>query len=413
MKLNKKYNVIDLFVGCGGLLEGFLEAGCYHTVAAVDWDKESCINLRNRLKHKWGYNNADSIVKHFDIQRTEELFKGWCDDKEYNYGHGLDCEVEKVGALDLIVGGPPCQAYSIAGRIRDANGMHDDYRNYLFEAYLKVVKRYRPKAVIFENVQGICSASPGGLPIIDRIENAFNNIGYEVVSNIPKNALIDFSDYGVPQNRKRIILVGLSRAVFGDKCKGTINQLYNELLPAYHVKNKSTVREYISDLPPLHPAENDYKYNGKKFSHLPHKTGFPNHAPRYHNRRDIELFEVLARDVETKTFKYRSADSLKKLYVQRTGKTSNVHKYYVLRWDEQSNTIPAHLLKDGLRHIHPDPKQARSITVREAARLQTFSDDYMFISSQTENYKMIGNAVPPLFSRYLALAFDELLSDSL
>ena len=118
---------------------------------------------------------------------------------------------------------------------------------------------------------------------------------------------------------------------------------------------------------------------------------------------------MLAEDIETGEKKYISAEALKKLYTQATGKKSNVHKYYVLRWNEQSNLIPAHLYKDGLRHIHPDSKQARSITVREAARLQGFPDDYIFIGTQAEQFKMIGNAVPPIFSKKLAEAIYELL----
>ena len=118
---------------------------------------------------------------------------------------------------------------------------------------------------------------------------------------------------------------------------------------------------------------------------------------------------MLAEDIETGEKKYTNADKLKELYTQVTGKKSNVHKYYVLRWDEQSNLIPAHLYKDGLRHIHPDSKQARTLTVREAARLQGFPDDYYFIGSQEDKYKMIGNAVPPIFSERLALAIRDLL----
>ena len=96
------------------------------------------------------------------------------------------------------------------------------------------------------------------------------------------------------------------------------------------------------------------------------------------------------------------------LYQEKTGKKTNVHKYHVLRWDKPSNTIPAHLKKDGLRHIHPDPLQKRSITVREAARLQTFDDDFEFNESQVANYEMIGNAVPPLFAEKLGLGIFEL-----
>ncbi|WP_366510043.1 DNA cytosine methyltransferase [Clostridium sp. CF011] len=104
-------------------------------------------------------------------------------------------------------------------------------------------------------------------------------------------------------------------------------------------------------------------------------------------------------------------DALKKLYTRLTSKESNIHKYHVIRWDDQSNTIPAHLYKDGLRHIHPDSIQARTITVREAARLQIFADDYGFIESQMAQYKMIGNAVPPVFAKILAKSVYALLFD--
>ena len=134
-----------------------------------------------------------------------------------------------------------------------------------------------------------------------------------------------------------------------------------------------------------------------------------NHLPRYHSRRDIEIFRKLAIDIESGRKQYVSTEALKKLYEEETGHTSNVHKYYVLRRDEPSNLIPAHLYKDGLRHIHPSSSQARSITVREAARLQTFPDDYEFIGSQMDQYKMIGNAVPPAMSKVLAEAIWELL----
>ena len=137
-----------------------------------------------------------------------------------------------------------------------------------------------------------------------------------------------------------------------------------------------------------------------------------NHIARWQSDRDINIFRMLAEDVESGRNQYVSIDSLKKLYTEMTGKTSNVHKYHVIRWDEPSNLIPAHLYKDGLRHIHPDSKQARSITVREAARLQTFPDDYIFYGSNVVTFKMIGNAVPPLFAKKVALALSELLEDS-
>ena len=150
--------------------------------------------------------------------------------------------------------------------------------------------------------------------------------------------------------------------------------------------------------------------NGKRYSHTLNPTDSPaNHNPRFASNRDINVFKLLASDIETGTNKYVSASALKDLYTDITGKVSNVHKFYVLRWDEQSNLIPAHLYKDGLRHIHPDPEQARTITVREAARLQSFPDDFEFISNTNLDYKMIGNAVPPLFAKKLALTISNLI----
>ena len=120
---------------------------------------------------------------HFDIQRETELFAGW-DDEKFGSGKGLDYFVNKAQGIDVIIGGPPCQAYSIAGRVRDENGMRDDYRNYLFEHYLSVVNRYRPKVFVFENVPGILSAAPDGTPITDLIKQGFANIGYDIIEDL-------------------------------------------------------------------------------------------------------------------------------------------------------------------------------------------------------------------------------------
>lgn len=409
MKKNK-LKTVDLFAGCGGLMDGFEQSGYYHTVSAVEWEKAPCNNLIKRMESKWGYDDADSRVLHFDIQRTEELFGGW-QDEVYGESNGLDALIEAEGGIDVIIGGPPCQAYSIAGRVRDENGMRDDYRNYLFESYLKVVNRYKPKAFVFENVPGILSAKPGNRPIIEIIHEQFTENGYYIIPDL-NEAKIDFTEYGVPQNRTRVIIFGLRIDYYGkEECKRLVNNFYKKVLPSYKVEKKKTVRETIGDLPKLYPLEENDKYDGKRISHSLPDPFVANHVARWQSERDIGIFELLTKDIESGENKYISTAALKELYTQKTGKKSNVHKYHVIRWDEPSNLIPAHLFKDGLRHIHPDSSQLRTLTVREAARLQTFDDDYIFYGSNGDTYKMIGNAVPPLFAKKLAMAVHSILNN--
>lgn len=397
----KKYNYLDLFAGCGGLSDGFEKTGKYELIGAVEWEKDPISTLINRLNNKWNIMDSHKKCLRFDMQRTEELLFGWKNDEVYGNGEGLK---KKVGSkkIDVIVGGPPCQAYSIAGRVRDENGMHDDYRNYLFESYIKIVKEFQPKIFIFENVPGLLSAKPGGIDIKKKIVDEFRKINFEVIDDL-KLALIDASEYGVPQNRKRIIILGINKNYFKENNQAILEDFYKNIITKFKEK-KVTVREAIGDLEKLYPLDKEIKVNNKKFSHYPSFTELEAHFPRYHNKRDIEIFTKLTKDIETNKNLYSNIDNIKKLYTEKTGKASNVHKYYVLRWEEQSNTIVAHLYKDGLRHIHPDSKQARSITIRESARLQTFDDDFVFLGSSGSQYKMIGNAVPPKLSEKISKA---------
>ena len=401
-----KIKTIDLFAGCGGLMDGFEQTGKYETLATVEWEKAPCRNIEKRLKNKWKYEDADKRVLRFDIQRTDELINGWTDE-EYGNSVGLK-KLIGDNKLDLIIGGPPCQAYSIAGRVRDEHGMKNDYRNYLFESYLKVVNNFKPKAFVFENVPGILSAQPGDRPIIEIIKESFLNSGYLVLDDLSK-AIIDFTEYGVPQNRKRIIILGLNIKEFGlEKCKELLSLFYNEVLPSKKCPKKAAW-DAIGDLPKLYPLGHDEKFNGKRISHSLPEPFVDNHIARWQSDRDIKVFKMLEKDIEEKKYQYLSTAALKELYTKVTGHVSNVHKYHVIQKDQPSNLIPAHLYKDGLRHIHPESCQARSITVREAARLQTFADDYLFDGSNVDLFKMIGNAVPPQFSKCLAQAVYELL----
>lgn len=391
-----KLTTIDLFAGCGGLMDGIEQSGGFDTLACVEWEDAPCKNLVNRLKTKWGHINADQEVVRFDIQRTDELFKGFSD-KDYGVSPGLD---RLIGGrkIDVLVGGPPCQAYSLAGRIRDEHGMRNDYRNYLFESYLKVVERYQPDFFLFENVVGLLSAAPDGQPIVEKIRKAFESAGYAVVGDFHR-AEFSLPDFGIPQNRKRIIILGVRKKSFANKAERIIDDFYTNIMPSMRRK-KRTVQQAIGDLPKFIPTVE----NGSVVYTLQGRREVANHIPRHHSARDIKVFKLLTEDIESGRMEYVSIQKLKELYTQVTGKESNIHKYYVLRRDQQSNTIPAHLFKDGFRHIHPDSSQCRTLTVREAARLQTFDDDYVFLGSMGDQYKMIGNAVPPAFAKILGEA---------
>lgn len=401
-----KYKMIDLFAGCGGLEDGFLQSGKYEDIAAVEWLKPQVNTLINRLKNKWGINDASERVMHFDIQREEELFGGW-EDEDFGTSKGLDYFVDQANGIDIIIGGPPCQAYSVAGRVRDENGMRDDYRNYLFEHYLNVVDRYRPRAFVFENVPGILSAAPDGTPITTLIRKAFDNIGYEIIEDL-RTAKINASEYGVPQNRERMIIVGLDKKRYTDIQDG-LTRFYSELLPEYKSERIFTVKDAIGDLPPCLPFYDEENHSKRK-SHSTPEFNVTWHKPRYHNLRDMDTFRILAEDIETGNRVYDSK-KISELYEQKVGSKSPIHRYHVLEADLPSTTIIAHLYKDGNRFIHFDSKQSRSITVREAARLQSFDDDFDFVGSQGNAYQMIGNAVPPKLAKAVALAVADLLEE--
>ncbi len=400
--------VIDLFAGCGGLSDGFFKTNNFDMVCVVDWNRKCCGTQIHNITHKFGKQEAEKRVINFDIQDYKKLINGWKGEKNYPkqfYSKtGIKALKKEHGQIDLIIGGPPCQAYSVAGRVQDKNGMKDDYRNYLFESYIKIADYFRPLALIFENVPGMLSAKPGRKTVTERIRKSFREHGYEIIEDIKKYAVFNCADFGVPQNRKRVILLGLRKDVFGQRSQEILKRFYTEVMPGLKRTGKN-VRRAIGDLPSFYPK----KLNGK-ISYFPSDSDIPNHKPRFHNKRDINIFRTLAEDIQSGKKKYTDPKILKQLYTKKTGKKSSLHKYYVLRWDQPSTTIVAHLHKDGLRHIHPDSSQARSITPREAARLQSFDDDFIFLGSQSDQYKMIGDAVPPLFSKALAVGVDMLLT---
>lgn len=418
--------MIDLFAGCGGLEDGFLQSGKYEDVAAVEWLQPQVNTLTNRLEKKWKIKDAKERVMCFDIQREDELFNGWSVDANtpkseilpngkksryktgpYGNGKGLDYFVNRANGIDIIIGGPPCQAYSVAGRVKDGNGMKDDYRNYLFEHYLSVVNRYKPKVFIFENVPGMLSAIPDGTPIINLIKKGFDSIGYEIVDDIKKYAKLNASDYGVPQHRERLIILGIRKGITKNP-QEVLHDFYTKKLPKYKVEKKKTVGEAIGDLPPAYPLINSPSPSGR-ISYSKPECEATWHTARKHSLRDIEIYKLLAYDIESGRNEYKNSKALSDLYEARVGAKSPIHRYHVLQKDEPSTTIISHLDRDGNRFIHYDSKQSRCITPREAARIQSFDDDFDFIGTQTDTYIMIGNAVPPVLAKCVALAVAEVL----
>ena len=411
--MKKQYTVIDLFCGAGGFSEGFLQTKKYKFLAHIEWEMPMVETLRTNLIKRWNYsaNMAKKTVIHFDIQKTQELINGnWSKETKKKYydmnskiisENGINGIIGKK-KVDVVIGGPPCQAYSLAGRAQDPYSMKKDYRNFLFESFVRFVDYYKPKIFVFENVPGILSAKPGQKFVIDRIYEAFDKIGYNIRSpKKMKESIYSSSDFDVPQDRKRVI-------IFGVKKDSNINleDLYCSLDSFKSKGPKKTVWNAIGNMPKFKPLAKTLTNGRNNISHeLIGNIKIPLHTPRYHNSRDISIFKKW---ISNNMNKISNQEKLN-FYKEVTGHSTNHNKYRNLEWDKPSPTIVAHLYKDGLMFIHPDITQLRSITIREAALLQTFPLDFDFVGTNEYCFKMIGNAVPVLFAKNIANAVYKVL----
>lgn len=393
---SKKYTFIDLFAGCGGLSEGFYRE-CFKALAHVEINHFACETLRTRMKH-YGYKDIEKEVIEHDITADDII------EKIDNAVNGRD--------VDMIIGGPPCQAYSTAGRVRDKVGMATDARNYLFESYVKILEHYRPKLFVFENVTGILSAKANGKAIFPQIIKALGK-EYKVIGD-PETILFNTANYGVPQIRKRIIIMGVRKDIDGIEAK----ELYQNVIKTHYdpdmpekergkLKKYVDVRQALGDLPPVLPGEDastdsfNYPCDNEFLSRIGTKGISPlmDHICRKNNDTDRERFRVMIENHWSFGEMRRARPDLEHEHARVFD-----NSYVVQWWELPSKTILAHIHKDGFQFIHPDYNQARTFTVREAARIQSFPDDFVFEGSRGEKYKQIGNAVPCLFAEALAKA---------
>lgn len=384
------YSFVDLFAGCGGLSEGFYREG-FRAYAHVEINKYACETLKTRMKY-YNHPNFEKEVLNVDITRDDinELIDDAVNDRE----------------VDLIVGGPPCQAYSSLGRAKDDNAMKDDPRNFLFESYVKVLHHLNPKIFVFENVTGLLTAKLNDKHIVNTILDKLGE-KYTLIDN-PKKMVLNSVDYGVPQNRKRVIIIGVRKDLPFDA-----NEIYNSINKTHageedttnELKKYVTVKDAIFDLPFLKAGEGNDILPYKKTQKNDFLTNIideksdviRHHIARNLNSTDVERYSAMSKNNWTFTELLENRKDLRHPK-QRVFNNS----YCVQFWDKPARTIIAHLYKDGNQFIHPDYKQGRSITPREAARLQSFPDNFIFEGSRTEIFKQIGNAVPVLFAQAIA-----------
>ena len=413
-------NFIDLFSGAGGLSEGFIRAG-FKPVAHVEIDKAACNTMITRTAYHYlkNSNNFQPYLDYLQNKISRAKLYSLIPEKEresvINIPIGGDNNkviFDKVDLLkenktiDFIIGGPPCQAYSVVGRSRDKNRMQGDSRNYLFLEYAKFLEYYQPKYFVFENVIGLKSAkTKDGKSYLEMMLELFKEKGYHTEYNV-----LEAKDFGVLQNRKRIILIGKKSGKEG-------------FYPKFEkVKSTITVSEIFKDLPELQAGQGDYytteykKYNGTYLfdSHIRNGLSFTTqHIARPHTEQDKGIYRLAIEKWEDGQQRLNYNDIPSNWQTHNNTK-SFVDRFKVVAADlPYSQTVVAHISKDGHYYIHPDKKQNRSLTPREAARLQTFPDDFFFEGvtekpSRTAAFKQIGNAVPPLMAEKIALKLKEL-----
>lgn len=408
-----QFNFIDLFAGAGGLSEGFIRAG-FNPIAHVEINTEACNTLKTRLAFHYLsskktldiYNsyltgNISRKILWYNLPEhllTSVICREISEESFHDITSVIDAHMNQYQAVDVLIGGPPCQAYSLAGRSRDPNRMSGDKRNYLFRHYAKFLEYYKPSYFVFENVVGLLSA--GNRSYFDEMHNLFQEKGYSTDFRI-----LNAEEFGVLQKRKRVLIMGRrgdSEFTF-PQLKTTINR--------WQIKD-----DLFYDLPFLVPGQelgisgytkpaNDYLRNAKIRDEFQFVT---QHIARSHNERDLEIYRIAIDKWINKNERLRYSDLPERLRTHKNTE-SFLDRYKVIDPRGLSHTIVAHIAKDGHHYIYPDQEQVRSISVREAARIQSFPDNYYFEGGRTSAFKQIGNAVPPLMAQAIAEKIYEMI----
>jgi DNA (cytosine-5)-methyltransferase 1 len=398
-------NYIDLFAGTSALSEGFKRLNL-NPIAHIEMDSDACYTIKTRiayhlLKEKgnlsryYDYINGaisrTEFYKYLPDEHTETVINTEISDISIKTIFKIietNLKKQNHSELDLIVGGPPCQAYSLIGR--HGIDLGNDKRLNLYLQYGKFLREFRPKAFVFENVPGILSAN-GGMHFMN-LKKYFRKLGYDIDDRI-----LNAKDYGVLQNRRRVIIVGWRK---------DLNFSFPELSTVIH---SFTTEDIFSDLSSLRPGESIYKgkylkSTNKYLNNFELRNGvdfYTQHICRPHNANDLKIYRYAIEKWEEETKRIKYTDIPEELRTQKNTEAF-LDRFKVVNNKGLSHTIVAHISKDGHYYIHPSIKQCRSISIREAARIQSFPDDYFFEGSRTAVFRQIGNAVPPLLSFAIA-----------
>lgn len=395
-------NFIDLFAGAGGLSEGFVRAG-FSPIAHVEIDKNACDTLQTRNAYYYLKKKNDLGIYYDYLRKSiskQELFQELSFLEQNVIHHAIGEDNSKIfniidqklhnKNIDLIIGGPPCQAYSVVGRYRLLKSKDEDARNLLYKEYAKFLKKYKPKAFVFENVLGLLSAEQG--KYFNNLKKYFKSIGYCLDYKV-----LNASDFGVLQDRKRVIIIGWRKDL-------------DFAYPTFDFQeNHNSIKDILLDLPFLNPGDSEpisfyTKENNSylKKSFIREESEFvTQHITRQHNQRDLKIYKIAIEKWLNEKKRLNYPDLPNELKTHKN-ESSFIDRFKVVNVNGFSHTVLAHIAKDGHYYIYPSLEQIRSLSVREVARIQSFPDNYYLEGGRTAAFKQIGNAVPPLMAYEIA-----------